>query len=171
MEIEVIAATKEDQHTFCNLWELYLYDFSEFNPNLEVNERGLYSDAPIHYWTDPNRHPFLIQVDDRPSGFVLVNLSEERNRIGQFFVMRKCRRMGAGREASLLSFDRFPGKWIVGVSSANMPAQTFWRSVISRYTDEHFAEKRNDDGIDFLFDNRPFESRSDHQAEPRPLAW
>lgn len=151
MKVDLRLASEDDQRTFCNLWEFYLYDLSEFDPKFEVDEYGQYSDAPIHYWKDPHLSPFLIYVDEVPSGFVLVNQSGDRNRIGQFFVMRKYRGRGVGESASILSFDRFPGNWIVGVTSSNLAAQSFWRRVISRYTSGNFEENQDKDGIDLLF--------------------
>ena len=152
MKVELKEASNDDQQTFCNLWELYLYDFSEMNPKLELDESGQYGGAPLRYWTEPRLNPFLIYVDEELSGFSLVNLSEERNRIGQFFVIRKHRRRGIGAVAAAQSFGLFPGSWIVGVTSANGAAKTFWRKTITNYTGGRFDEKPSEDGIDFLFE-------------------
>lgn len=150
---ELKRASPEDQRVFENLWELYLYDFSEMNPKLDLDECGQFGGAPLRYWTEPQLDPFLIYVDGRPSGFSLVNRSEERNRIGQFFVIRKHRGEGIGGNAAVRSFDLFPGNWVVGVVAANELAQTFWRTTIGKYTDGRFVERQSEDGIDFLFSN------------------
>ena len=71
-QIEVIPATPEQIPIIANLIELYAHDFSEFY-HLELGVDGKFGFAPLPlYWSDPNRHPFLVRVDDKLAGFVLV---------------------------------------------------------------------------------------------------
>ena len=125
--------------------ELYLYDFTEFDP-ADVDEDGLYGYYHLpHYWSEPGRQPFLIQVDGHWAGFVLVSQHSLLGQpgvhtIAEFFVMRKYRRMGVGETAARLAFARFPGNWEVAEIAANLPAQAFWRQVISRLTGGSYTE-------------------------------
>ena len=41
---------------------------------------------------------------------------------------------GVGRAVACQIFDRFPGQWRVAQDEGNLPAQAFWRRVISQYT-------------------------------------
>jgi predicted acetyltransferase len=54
--------------------------------------------------------------------------------ISEFFVMRKWRKLGVGRSAACLLFERFPGHWEVRQERTNTAAQLFWINVIARYT-------------------------------------
>jgi predicted acetyltransferase len=151
MNIEVRPASIEDKSILRNLMELYNYDFSEFD-GADVDAHGLYGYERIdHYWTDEGRHPFLVRVDGRLAGFVLVRTLEEPapepvHSIAEFFILRKYRRLGVGKGAACRIFDLFPGRWSVAQIESNLPAQSFWRRIITEYTGGDFEETRMDDG-------------------------
>ncbi|GGO05030.1 GNAT family N-acetyltransferase [Saccharibacillus kuerlensis] len=48
----------------------------------------------------------------------------------EFFIMKKYRGCGVGRQAACELFRQFPGRWKLGVMEENAPALSFWRSVI-----------------------------------------
>ncbi len=70
--IEVFSATPEEQPVLENLLELYVYEFSELL-GIDVGEDGRfgYPRLPL-YWSEPERYPFLVRVDGKLAGFVLV---------------------------------------------------------------------------------------------------
>lgn len=149
--IEIQPASPSDKQILRNLMELYLHDFSEYE-NSDVDEHGLFGYERLdHYWTEPERHPFLIRVDGKLAGFVLVRDMHPQDQpvthsIAEFFVMRKYRRQGIGRQAAFAIFDLFPGQWNVCQEEANLPAQAFWRRVIGEYTNgNYFEEHLNSD--------------------------
>ena len=109
MKIDVRKAAVQDIPTFCNLWEFYIYDFSEMN-DFDVDEYGRYGDPPEHYWTKPHHFPFLIYADEKLAGFMLVRRNEPIQIISQFFVMLKYRKKGIGRQAAIEAFQMYPGK-------------------------------------------------------------
>ena len=145
MKITIRPATRADQPLLRNLMEFYLYDFSEFTEE-DVDENGIYGYEYLDdYWAQTERHPFLIRVDDQPAGFALVRALHAESgdviyAISEFFVMRKYRDQGVGREAAYQIFDRFPGRWRVGERRENRGAQIFWRKVIRDYTGGQFEE-------------------------------
>jgi len=130
-----------------NLLELYLHDFSEFTGE-DVGPDGLYGYRYLdHYWTDPDRYPFLIRADGSVAGFALVRAALGARMpydMAEFFVMRKYRRAGVGSRAAKLAFDAFAGRWQVRELEANLPAQAFWRRVINEYAGAF--EERAEDG-------------------------
>ena len=165
MVIQVKEASIEQKPVFERLYQLYLYDFSEFEGS-DVNRDGLFEYKYLdYYWTEPDRFPFLIYVDDKIAGFVFVNshsyLHEqgESKVIAEFFVMRKYRKQGIGKTVAFRIFDRFPGKWEVQQTTTNVAAQRFWRSVIDEYTSGNFTETILDNeswhGPIQSFDNSP----------------
>lgn len=148
MHITLSPVPLEEKFILEQLMQLYLYDLTEFN-GTDANDQGLF---PYYYlpayWVDPNRRPFLIRADNKLAGFVLVRLNIEGrsdpprlvNQMAEFFVMKKYRRYGVGEFAARWVFDQFPGEWEVEQLAANLPAQTFWRKIITRYTHGHFRE-------------------------------
>jgi predicted acetyltransferase len=151
VKIEISPAGYQELTTLRNLFELYSHDFSEID-GADVDESGLYGYNFLDlYWTDPNRFPFLIRVDGRLAGFVLVRKDSYFPEIeasgsglswliAEFFVMRKYRRMGIGKLAARELFDRFPGRWEVAQIEGNDAALLFWRKVIGEYTGGQYSE-------------------------------
>jgi len=149
MNFKLEKAAIEQKSVLRNLLELYEYDFTEFEPN-DVNEHGLFEYKYLdHYWTEEGRHPFLIKVNEKLAGFVLVRkvgVNEGNNNIysiAEFFVMKKYRRQGVGKRAAVEVFDFLKGEWEVGQLERNLHAQKFWRNTIAEYTKGHYEEIRH----------------------------
>lgn len=141
--------------------ELYQYDFSEFDGQ-DLDEHGCFGYGDLDYfWFEPTHAVFLVTVDEKLAGFVLIDnevvVTGNERSISEFFIMRKYRRQGVGKQVALDVFGRLPAKWEVRVIEENSPAQAFWRGVIAGYTQDKFQEKwlNNDDwhGPVFYFDN------------------
>ena len=144
-DLQVVPATAEEAVILANLLELYAHGFSEFH-DLDIGEDGRfgYPSLPL-YWSEPNRHPFLIRMDGRLAGLVLVqresggsgSLSENVVwDMAEFFVMRGFRRRGIGTLAAHQVWRRFPGIWTVRVMQANVAARSFWSGAVSMFTGE-----------------------------------
>ena len=162
MNIELRTPARSDRSVIRHMMELYLHDFSEFE-DADLDEHGLYGFGDLdYYWFEPTHAAFLVTVDEKLAGFVLVDnevLVEGNERsICEFFVLRKYRRRGVGRQVACQVFDRMPARWEVRVIEQNAPAQAFWRSVIAEYTQGASQETMLDDenwrGPAFSFDNR-----------------
>lgn len=130
------------------LMELYVYDFTEIVGG-DVDEEGSYQDAPpFSFIRDPLVDSYLIRVRGRIAGFALVYLKSritgERDvrDMNQFFILRRYRRGGIGREAAHLLFERYKGRWEVRQLEANIPAQLFWRRTLERYGFEECTVER-----------------------------
>ncbi len=145
MDIQVTPVPVEDKLIIRHLFELYRYDFSEFDGR-DVDQHGLYGYGYLdHYWVEENRFPFLIRVNGNIAGFALVSCISANqgpeNRMSEFFVVRKYRRQGVGERAAVTLFDRFPGRWVVSQLEANAAAQAFWRRVVAQYTAGRYDEQ------------------------------
>jgi predicted acetyltransferase len=129
-----------------NLMQLYLYDFSEFEPaDVDAWGRFRYGYLP-HYWKEAGRYPFLIEAGGRPAGFALAcdiawPLDSPAHWMAEFFVLRSLRRRGVGQEAAWQVFRSLPGLWRVGQVAANTPAQAFWRKVITEFTGGEYRQQ------------------------------
>ncbi len=146
MRVEIQPAALSDKLVLRNLLELCQHDYSEYDGQ-DPDENGLFGYRWLdHYWTEPERHPFLVRAEGRLAGFVLVRQIESGPEgpvysIAEFFVLRKYRRKGVGRQAAWSIFDRFPGTWNVCQEAANLPAQAFWRRIIHQYTDGAYSDQ------------------------------
>ncbi|PHM10769.1 GNAT family N-acetyltransferase [Nostoc sp. 'Peltigera malacea cyanobiont' DB3992] len=146
MKIEMVKATQQQKSVLCNLMELYQYDLSEIEAK-DVDACGLFGYRYLdYYWTEPERHPFMIKVDEKLAGFVLVNqhtyLYQDSNAmsIAEFFILKKYRNQGIGKQVATYIFNQFPGTWEVRQTALNLSAQAFWGKVISQYTNGAFNE-------------------------------
>ncbi len=150
--IEVIPARPEQESILANLLELYAHDFSEFH-DLEIGADGKfgYSCLPL-YWSEPGRHPFLVWVEGKLAGLVLVKRGSEVSGnetvwdMAEFFILRGYRRRGIGTHIAHEVWRRFPGLWEVRVMQSNVSAHHFWARAISIFAGEaiHPVRVEND---------------------------
>ncbi len=137
--IQVIPAALEQEPILANLLELYAHDFSDFY-DLELRPDGRFGYTGLsRYWSEPHRHPFLVWVNGKLTGFVLVKKGSELSGdpavwdMAEFFVIRRYRRRGIGTQVAHEILKRFPGPWEVRVMEANVLANHFWASAISAF--------------------------------------
>jgi predicted acetyltransferase len=161
MNIQLHIPTRSDRNLVRRLMELYQYDFSEYDGQ-DLDEHGHFGYGDLDYfWFEPTHSVFLVTADEKLAGFVLIDnevvKTDNERSITEFFIMRKYRRQGVGKEVAFEVFRRLPAKWEIQVIEQNSPAQVFWRSVISEFTKDKFQEERfeNDEwqGFVFYFDN------------------
>jgi predicted acetyltransferase len=146
-QVSLELASPRDAPRIANLMELYLHDMSETFP-IEVGDDGRfgYEKLPL-YWSEPDRRfPFLIHADGRVAGFALVTkgspVSDDPSvfDIAEFFVLRRVRRHGVGRQAAFALWNRLAGRWIVRVSEGNHRGMPFWTRTIAEYTQGALSE-------------------------------
>jgi len=138
--IEIVPASREQEPVLANLLELYIHDFTDFlHRDIGADGRFDYDHLPL-YWSDPDRHPFLIRTDGRLSGFVLVtrgpDISDRETvwDMSEYFVLRGYRRLGIGTRAAHAVWMQRPGRWQIRVMESNVPAQHFWSRAIAAFT-------------------------------------
>lgn len=139
MQIEIVKATIEQKPLLANLLELYAYDFTEFC-DVDIGDNGLYGYEHVHlYWTDSTRFPYLIYVEKKIAGFILVQKGSSLLKdktvwdISEFFIMKKYKRHGIGTAAALKIWEQFRGPWQVRVLISNRPACSFWLQTIKKF--------------------------------------
>jgi predicted acetyltransferase len=138
-DIQLELALCEQSPILANLLELYAHDFSQFQPlDIGLDGRFGYKSLPL-YWSESNRHPFLIRFDGKLAGFALVKRGSEISDnqdvwdMAEFFVLRGCRRRRIGTLAAQEVWRRFPGFWEVRVMQSNPSATFFWKRAISDF--------------------------------------
>lgn len=167
MPLEIIETTIDHKTIVSNLYQFYLYDFSEM-VGFAVEADGRYEESDLEgCWVEPHIHTFLLKVDGEWAGFSLIfepHFSKYHNQLidhyemAEFFVMRKYRKHGIGAAFAKALFDRYRGKWRVAELAANTYALKFWRRVIGDYTRGEFEDTtwqgRTYHGTVQFFDNR-----------------
>jgi predicted acetyltransferase len=151
-DIELIPARAEQEPIVANLLELYGHDFSEFHDlDLASDGRFGYRDLAL-YWREPNRHPFLVRVDGKWAGLVLVKRGSEISGnetvwdMAEFFVVRGYRRRGIGTELAHQVWRQFPGRWEVRVMPSNHSAYLFWERAITLFAGAAIPSVRGEKG-------------------------
>jgi predicted acetyltransferase len=141
-EVEIVPATRAQETILANLLELYAHDFSEFS-ELEINDDGRFGYPQLSlYWTEPHRRPFLIRVNAKLAGFVLlqkgskVSGDKEIWDVAEFFILRSYRRRGIGLKAAHAVWGLLPGRWEVRVMEQNPHALSFWSRAVNAFTGE-----------------------------------
>jgi predicted acetyltransferase len=118
--VTLTPVPESQRHIITNLMQLYKYDFSEFaevgSRYGEVGPDGRFTYEGLDsYWREDGLVPLTVEADGRLAGFVLVNRWSALNRlldhsVGEFFVLRKYRRIGVGSRAARVLFERWPGR-------------------------------------------------------------
>jgi predicted acetyltransferase len=164
MHVEVVKATIEQKPVLANLLELYAYDFTEFC-GFDIGDDGFYGYERLPlYWTEPTRFPYLIYVDKKIAGFILVQkgspISDDTAvwDISEFFVMKKYKRHGVGTVAAIKIWEQFKGPWQVRVLVSNPIACSFWLRAIKNFTlvapAKTEATIREEDWIIYTFESK-----------------
>jgi predicted acetyltransferase len=150
-----------------NLLELYIHDLSVVFPHGELGADGRfgYTRLPLYFGEPDRRFPFVIRSEGRVAGFALAKRGSpvvpdpDVLDVAEFFVLRKYRRSGIGRQAAFLLWNRLPGRWTVRVSEGNSGALDFWRDAIAAYTHGALTESAMDGEPHawrvFLFESAP----------------
>ncbi|MDN4074889.1 GNAT family N-acetyltransferase [Fictibacillus terranigra] len=96
------------------------------------------------------------------AGFALIRKQHGIYHMSEFFVLKKYRKQGIGKEAAFAVFQQFPGDWDIAQIPQNKPAQAFWTNIIHDYTNGDFADQfSHKDNVRFqTFTSVPQQKRS-----------
>lgn len=152
-QFELVPAGRGQCDCIDALMQLYHYDASEWFP-LALEPNGRYAYRPVdRLWDSANSFPFLIQAAGELCGFAVVDkevvdAGSDWN-MGYFFVVRRHRGRGLGREVAHELFRRYKGRWEVYQVAENQQAITFWRKVIQDFAGSSWREAER------VIDGRP----------------
>lgn len=140
--IEIIKARSDQQSVIAQLYELYTYEMTDL-VDFDIKDNGYYGyEDLLLYWKDSSRYPYLIWVNQKLAGFVLLQqgLPSETDTppdvwdVAEFFIMRKFRKKGIGQYVAQYIWQKFKGPWQVRVWGNNEPAHAFWRAAIEIFS-------------------------------------
>lgn len=142
VEVQLVRVAVADKEILRQLLEFNAYEFAGLFDGAALNEHGRFGYPWLdNYWTEPERHPFLIRVDGRIGGFALVH-GKDSHSVAEFLVMPQYRRRGVGVRAARCLFELFGGEWSVHQVPGNPGALNFWRMAIP----VEYSETSDDDG-------------------------
>lgn len=147
VDVQVLPAQMSDLPVVENLSCLYIHDCSEL-AGWACPETGWFGgcDDFFNDWRAGRNQPFVIRAGGELAGFTGLQVVDDEYGhqwdIPEFFILRKFRRRGVGRQVAMHLFDMHPGKWLVRQLMSNPPAVAFWRAVIAEYTCGKFTETR-----------------------------
>ncbi|MGM1045880.1 MAG: GNAT family N-acetyltransferase [Bacillota bacterium] len=151
MDINLVPIRKEEKDELYNLYQFYLYDFSQFTDE-DLNGFGKYEITIDYYWEgDPRWNPYFIEISGIKVGFLVVlfeNMDTDPDPthvIYDFMILRKYRGQGIGKAAAIKAFNLYKAKWKVVQLENNTPAISFWRNVIRDFTKDNYIERFRDD--------------------------
>jgi predicted acetyltransferase len=115
-----------------------------------------------HWFSNDHSHPLVILKGQDPVGFALVTRPQipavgepaANFRMSEFFVRKQHRRVGMGRDAATLIFDRFAGEWEIIEYQRNPGAVAFWRRVLMGYCGGSFTERARHGEVQQRFKSR-----------------
>lgn len=152
-------------------------NYGEYLDALSDLNTGLFSvlgaDSPreheifANWFSNDQSHPLLILKGPEPVGFALVSRpriaaageSSANYNMSEFFVRKAHRRIGVGRDAATLIFDRFAGDWEIVEYQRNPGAVAFWRRVLTVYSKGRFTERSRHGEIRQRFSSGLFPTR------------
>jgi len=142
MKTSLHQASFAEMPIVLNLAKFYRYDLSEFM-EWSINPDGMYHCHELEtYWENQNI-PFIIRVNNELAGFALISKVSDKTEvsyaIGEFFVLRRFRKLGIGKKVALDIFNKFKGIWEVKQLIKNKPAIVFWEKVISSYNNKSYT--------------------------------
>jgi len=134
---DIRLAAPADRLPLARMLELYQYELSDIWDQ-DLDAHGEYGYELDRFWRDPACHAFVATLGGCYAGLALVDGSSRLGRaapgghwMNQFFVLKKYRRLGLGRQMARTVFEALPGPWEVGQMSLNYAAQGFWRQVVA----------------------------------------
>jgi predicted acetyltransferase len=135
LPIEFKKIEKSERKVLENLMSAYLGDMSEFADFIKRDADGSYTYRNLHlYWQKRELSAFFILTDSEIIGFILSNrppyVPDDCDiSIQEFYIERKYRRGGLGREAAVRFLHEFPGRYFIAQLEGNEPAIKFWHSI------------------------------------------
>ena len=158
---ELFEVQEKDKNIIYNLMQLYTYELSFFEDettNFQLLDNGLFKLSKYIdlYWTQEERHPYILKCNGQLAGFVLERFNEDgMNEISEFFVLNKYRKHGAGTFMANEMFKKYKGKWEIKTLLKNRQAQEVWRKVVKPASNGIYEERliRDNSRYAFYFEN------------------
>ena len=147
--LNIEQATLDDYPIIQNMARFYVYDLSRecgfISEAWACPVDGLYESFDFkNYCVEPTKRAYLVKMGNELAGFVLLNqqghFSETNWNMGEFFILAKFQHKGLGYLVAQQIWHQREGQWEVSVIPENKGALSFWRKVITSFTQGQFTE-------------------------------
>jgi len=139
MDITLKEIELEKKDILNNLMQLYLHNISLNFPMDFDSNTGMYGYDDIEkYFENDNNKAYFILKENEIAGFMLIDLSDEKNIVQEMFVLNNYKRKGVGKTAVSILFDKFRGNWEIKSLPCSESAEKFWISSVKEYTNDQF---------------------------------
>jgi len=148
MNVQITRILAEQKELFLNLYNLYLYDLSEFSGE-DLLAEGTYDPTNTYLYLERDElHPFLIQYEGKVIGFVLVcsppYVPEDVDyTVQELFLVKKYRGQELASQAVDLVFAQFQGRFQVEQLANNASAVSFWKKYYEHHQIEYTESEYN----------------------------
>lgn len=148
-KVKLKKIESKDKSILQNLFQLYMHDITASLP-MDVNEHGLFEyDYIDYYFTEENRHAYLVYIEDKIAGFVLVDdefmVLDKINDspcydFSEMFILNAYKKKGYGEIVVNQIFEIFKGNWEIRPVPRSEGAKKFWLKAVKNYTKDNFME-------------------------------
>ena len=122
---------------FMNLALAYEAEFSKIT-NKKPNTDGTFE---LDIELGENVKGFLLFIQELPAGFVVISQNASNDfEVCEFYILPFFRRKHLGKQFICKIFDMYKGQWQVKQIENADYAVSFWRQVISEYTNNSYTE-------------------------------
>ena len=124
-----------------NLAQAYEAEFS----SITLKDPDLEGKFTLDTSVDANNHEIILFSGKIPIGFAVIGKIDSRFDIGEFYILPKFRKLGAGKFFAHEIISRYPGPWQARQIAGADQATSFWRAVIHEFTAGQYLEEIVDD--------------------------
>lgn len=141
MNIEITRIARDQKETFLNLYNLYLYDLSEFTLEDPTNS-GMFDPTNTYIYLEKDElHPYFIVNDSKIIGFILVCAppfvpEDVDYTVQELFILKKYRGTNIASITVEKVLGQLSGKISICQLAANQRAVAFWK----KYYREHHID-------------------------------
>ena len=157
MKYQIITVKNSEKEKLYKLLQYALYDGSQYVANY-LNDNCAFDYTWFdNYFTDQDRDAYFIKSANEFIGMVMVNenliINKNGKSIAEFLILPSFRRKHIGKKVAYDIFKKYKGDWEVQPMENNPIAYSFWKNIISEYTNKEYMTK-NDGAEDiFVFNN------------------
>ena len=113
----------------------YIHELSEFDDTIQFDKNN----NPIYkwfdsYWTDKDRYPFFLLIDNQIAGFAFIReLELDKYEIAEFYVCKQFRKDGNAIWFADNVINLFEGEFDFSAHNQNKRAINFWNKFVKKF--------------------------------------
>jgi len=166
VSIRDVRHSKQDRQWIQSIYGEYIDSLADLNTGFfpVLGAGNTHEDEIFANWfSNEHSHPLLILKGRDSVGFALVTrpriaaigAKAANYRMSEFFVRKPFQRVGIGRDAATLIFDRFAGDWEIVEYQRHPGSIAFWRRVVAIYCGGRYTERAQNGEVQQRFTSRP----------------